>query len=59
MSGKGSKPRPYSVSQSQFANNWNSIFRKSTKDWYLLAINPWYKILFNPTTKKCKQIDYK
>ena len=25
---KGSRPRPYSVSQSQFANNYDAIFRK-------------------------------
>jgi len=30
VSGKGSKPRPYSVSQTQFANNWDNIFKKST-----------------------------
>lgn len=26
--GKGSKPRPYSVSQQQFADNFDAIFRK-------------------------------
>ena len=26
---KGSRPRPYSVSQSQFANNYDAIFRKA------------------------------
>ena len=31
MSGKGSSPRPYSVSQDQFANNWDSIFSKKNK----------------------------
>jgi hypothetical protein len=25
---KGSRPRPYSVSQDQFANNFDAIFRK-------------------------------
>lgn len=25
---KGSRPRPYSVSQEQFANNYDAIFRK-------------------------------
>jgi len=25
---KGSRPRPYSVSQAQFANNYDAIFRK-------------------------------
>jgi len=27
--GKGSTPRPYSVTQQQFANNYDAIFRKS------------------------------
>ena len=26
--GKGSNPRPFSVSQKQFADNYNAIFRK-------------------------------
>jgi hypothetical protein len=26
--GKGSRPRPYSVSQDQFGNNYDAIFRK-------------------------------
>lgn len=29
MSGKGSRPRPFSVSQSTFDNNWDTIFRKT------------------------------
>lgn len=64
MAGKGSKPRPYSVNQSQFANNWDSIFNKtkntdtdSNKDWYLIAINPWYKIFFNPKTNSHKKVN--
>jgi len=28
MSGKGSKPRPYSVSQQVYADNWDNIFKK-------------------------------
>jgi hypothetical protein len=31
MSGKGSKPRPYSVDQKTFDSNWNSIFNKKKK----------------------------
>ena len=27
---KGSRPRPYSVSQKQFGNNYDAIFRKPT-----------------------------
>ena len=28
---KGSSPRPYSVSQKQFAANWDAIFKKDKK----------------------------
>lgn len=28
MNGKGSKPRPFSVSQEQFEKNWDEIFAK-------------------------------
>ena len=28
MNGKGSKPRPYSISQEEFASNWDNIFGK-------------------------------
>ena len=31
MSGKGSKPRPYSVPLSTFDNNYDAIFRKNKK----------------------------
>jgi len=27
MSGKGSKPRPFSVSQEEYADNWNRVFK--------------------------------
>jgi hypothetical protein len=29
--GKGSRPRPYSVDQKTFDNNWDSIFGKNKK----------------------------
>ena len=29
--GKGSKPRPYSVSQQEFDNRWEAIFGKKDK----------------------------
>jgi hypothetical protein len=29
--GKGSRPRPYSVDQKTFDNNWNAIFGKKKK----------------------------
>jgi len=31
MSGKGSKPRPYSVDQETFTDNWARIFGSKTK----------------------------
>jgi len=31
MSGKGSKPRPYSVDKKTFEKNWDKIFKKSQK----------------------------
>ena len=31
MSGKGSKPRPLSISQEEFESNWDNIFRKKQK----------------------------
>jgi hypothetical protein len=30
--GKGSKPRPYSVSKQEFDNRWDNIFKKSPKE---------------------------
>jgi hypothetical protein len=32
MSGKGSKPRPFSVSQDKFAENWDRIFNKHKRE---------------------------
>ena len=32
MSGKGSKPRPLSVDQRTFDNNWDAIFKRSEED---------------------------
>ncbi len=30
MAGKGSRPRPFSVSQATYDKNWDAIFNKST-----------------------------
>jgi hypothetical protein len=40
MSGKGSKPRPYSVSRDQFNSNWDKIFGSSDKDLAYESDNP-------------------
>lgn len=31
MNGKGSKPRPISIPQKQFDDNWDAIFKKPKK----------------------------
>jgi hypothetical protein len=31
MSGKGSKPRPFSVDRKTFESNWDKIFKKNKK----------------------------
>ena len=31
--GKGSKPRPFSVDQETFDNNWNRVFQKEKNDY--------------------------
>ncbi len=31
MSGKGSRPRPFSVDQKTFDSNWNEIFKRKEK----------------------------
>lgn len=31
--GKGSQPRPFSVDQETFANNWDAIFKKRPADY--------------------------
>jgi hypothetical protein len=31
--GKGSAPRPYSVSQAQFGDNWDAIFSKKKSNY--------------------------
>ena len=40
MSGKGSKPRPLSVDQKTFDDNWDKIFKKDTWDHYSDLPNP-------------------
>jgi hypothetical protein len=32
MSGKGSRPRPYSVDRKTFDNNWDNIFKKDKRE---------------------------
>lgn len=47
MAGKGSSPRPYSVDQKTFADNWDRIFKKEDQDDKSLD-----QELFGPVTKE-------
>jgi hypothetical protein len=40
MSGKGSKPRPYSVDQKTFSDNWEKIFGSKDRDLAYESDNP-------------------
>jgi hypothetical protein len=33
--GKGSKPRPFSVDEEEFSNNWDNIFKKPKTEYQL------------------------
>jgi len=44
MSGKGSKPRPFSVDSDTYSNNWNAIFGKK-KDNTGTDKNEYYDVL--------------
>lgn len=48
--GKGSKPRPYSISRDKFASNWNSTFNKPVKLENPLNQEIWHCNNFNDTT---------
>ena len=51
--GKGSKPRPYSVNQEVFDNNWDNIFKKDkSKDKNILnkASNQTHTTVTNTNT---------
>jgi len=62
MSGKGSKPRPFSVSQDTFGENWDNIFKKKQPDHDKhMAATDWSQMLgelpedYNKTKKKLKK----
>jgi hypothetical protein len=44
--GKGSRPRPYSVSQQEFDNRWDLIFKKKNEE---QAINEVSKLIAEET----------
>lgn len=54
--GKGSKPRPYSVSREQFASNWDTVFSKNRPDNTGVENNEYYDIL---TTEDCFEYEDK
>lgn len=40
MSGKGSSPRPFSVTQEEYANRWDAIFGRDVKEENKEALEP-------------------
>ncbi len=54
--GKGSKPRPYSVDQKTFDDNWNKIFSKKKEDNTGVTQNEYQDIL---STEDCINIETK
>lgn len=44
MSGKGSKPRPYSVDQKTFSDNWDNIFKKTKYAIKVITVDSFYYI---------------
>jgi hypothetical protein len=46
QNGKGSKPRPYSVSYKTYCDNFDDIFRKKPKV-KVVIVNPNYKVKIN------------
>ena len=74
MSGKGSRPRrvdpkKFSNNWDRIFNKHNDCGTEDCcmqcdtadlgKEWYLTAINPWFKFYWNPVTDEHKQIKYK
>jgi hypothetical protein len=51
MAGKGSKPRPFGVSQKSFADNWTKAFSQYSKRPCLVAINPWVRVYWDAKQK--------
>ena len=50
MSGKGSKPRPYSVTQQEYDNRWDAIFGKDKNDNTGTSKDEFYDVL---STEEC------
>ncbi len=49
--GKGSKPRPYSISYKTYGDNFDDIFRKKPKIKGVI-VNPTYKVKINIITNE-------
>lgn len=48
--GKGSKPRPFTITREHFSENWDMIFKQSAKDNTGVSKNEYYDIL---STEDC------
>jgi hypothetical protein len=51
MSGKGSRPRPYSVDRKTFESNWDKIFSKKSKKSDTKKVTRSKNKIYNNTTR--------
>lgn len=55
QNGKGSKPRPLSVSYEKYGNNYDDIFRKNKPKGKGVIVNPNWKVKINIISDENKQ----
>lgn len=56
--GKGSRPRPYSIDQKTFDNNWDNIFGKKNKEPEIPVLEneeTWAQRVIDENDKKAKE----
>jgi hypothetical protein len=52
--GKGSKPRPFSVSQAEWDSRWDAIFSRDLKEEDKKSVDIVQKMQYNNTTEQNK-----
>jgi hypothetical protein len=52
--GKGSKPRPFSVSQAEWDSRWDAIFSRDLKEEDKKSVDTVQEVQYNNTTEQQK-----
>jgi hypothetical protein len=52
--GKGSRPRPFSVSQAEWDSRWDAIFSRDLKEEDKKSVDTVQKVQYNDTTEQQK-----